>query len=94
MFFGQGDKAKVQKYVNEVFDKFDYDHSGELSYEGLHLSGSYLTAKISLKSLTSSAPLVVQTTFLDALLYSNDYSLWCLHCRNDILALVIANIAK
>jgi len=33
MFFGQGDKAKVQKYVNEVFDKFDYDHSGELSYE-------------------------------------------------------------
>ena len=40
MFFGQGDKAKVQKYVNEVFDKFDYDHSGELSYEGLHLSGS------------------------------------------------------
>ena len=36
MFFGQGDKAAVQKYVNEVFDKFDYDHSGELSYEGLH----------------------------------------------------------
>merc|ERR1711990_827209 len=33
MFFGQGDKAKVQQYVNEVFDKFDYDHSGELSYE-------------------------------------------------------------
>merc|ERR1711990_1370527 len=33
MFFGQGDKAAVQKYVNEVFDKFDYDHSGELSYE-------------------------------------------------------------
>merc|ERR1711990_499594 len=33
MFFGQGGKAKVQKYVNEVFDKFDYDHSGELSYE-------------------------------------------------------------
>ena len=57
MFFGQGDKAAVQKYVNEVFDKFDYDHSGELSYEGLHLSGSYLT------SMTSSAPLVVQTTF-------------------------------
>lgn len=88
MFFGQGDKEAVQKYVNEVFDKFDYDHSGELSYEGLHLSGSYLT------SLTSLAPLVVQTTFLDALLYSIDYSLWCLHCRNDILALVIANIAK
>jgi len=33
MFFGEGDKEKVQKYVNEVFDKFDYDHSGELSYE-------------------------------------------------------------
>merc|ERR1711990_611735 len=33
MFFGQGDKAAVQKYVSEVFDKFDYDHSGELSYE-------------------------------------------------------------
>ena len=91
MFFGQGDKAKVQSYVNEVFDKFDYDHSGELSYEGLHLSGSYLTSRI---SLTFSALVVVQTTFLDALLYSIDYSLWCLHCRNDILALVIANIAK
>jgi len=60
MFFGQGDKAKVQSYVNEVFDKFDYDHSGELSYEGLHLSGSYLTSRI---SLTSSALVVVQTTF-------------------------------
>merc|ERR1711962_1409621 len=33
MFFGQGDKTKINKYVNEVFDKFDYDHSGELSYE-------------------------------------------------------------
>jgi len=33
MFFGHGDKEKVTKYVNEVFDKFDYDHSGELSYE-------------------------------------------------------------
>merc|ERR1712131_524698 len=33
MFFGQGDQAKVKKYVDEVFDKFDYDHSGELSYE-------------------------------------------------------------
>merc|ERR1711990_700917 len=33
MFFNQGDKAAVQKYVSEVFDKFDYDHSGELSYE-------------------------------------------------------------
>ena len=46
MFFGQGDKDKVKKYVDEVFDKFDYDHSGELSYEGLHLNdfyGSFLT---------------------------------------------------
>ena len=37
MFFGQGDQSKVKKYVDDVFDKFDYDHSGELSYEGLHL---------------------------------------------------------
>ena len=47
MFFGQGDKDKVKKYVDEVFDKFDYDHSGELSYEGLHLTwfyGSFLTS--------------------------------------------------
>ena len=29
---------KCKKYVDEVFDKFDYDHSGELSYEGLHLN--------------------------------------------------------
>jgi len=33
MFFGKGDNVAVTKYVDEVFDKFDYDHSGELSYE-------------------------------------------------------------
>jgi len=33
MFFGQGDKEKITKYVDEVFEKFDYDNSGELSYE-------------------------------------------------------------
>ena len=36
MFFGAGKKEVAKKYVDEVFDKFDYDASGELSYEGKH----------------------------------------------------------
>ena len=34
MFFGAGKKEVAKKYVDDVFDKFDYDASGELSYEG------------------------------------------------------------
>ena len=56
MFFGQGDKAAVQKYVNEVFDKFDYDHSGELSYEGTDFSEHFRVCSEQTSSLSNSRP--------------------------------------
>ena len=34
MFFGGAKSARAKKYVDEVFDHFDVDNSGELSYEG------------------------------------------------------------
>ena len=33
MFFGDGNNDVAKKYVDDVFDEFDYDASGELSYE-------------------------------------------------------------
>ena len=34
MFFGGAKSQRAKKYVDEVFDHFDVDNSGELSYEG------------------------------------------------------------
>ena len=34
MFFGASKSDRAKKYVDEVFDQFDVDNSGELSYEG------------------------------------------------------------
>ena len=34
MFFGAAKGERAKKYVDEVFDHFDVDNSGELSYEG------------------------------------------------------------
>ena len=34
MFFGPAKGERAKKYVDEVFDHFDVDNSGELSYEG------------------------------------------------------------
>lgn len=34
MFFGSAKSERAKKYASEVFDVFDVDNSGELSYEG------------------------------------------------------------
>ena len=46
MFFGGAKSERAKKYVDEVFDHFDADNSGELSYEGTTMSNLSYKLKV------------------------------------------------